>query len=68
MIVGKVESRIWKKAFDETYKNRYQYYYTLLKAEGADECEARCIAHDNARLEAKDMAASELSEYRAEMY
>lgn len=58
------EEKIWQEAYDKAATEIYEAEYQRLIDDGVDEKEARDIARDNADFRAKDIAYSEVSEYR----
>ena len=58
------EEKIWQEAYDKAATEIYEAEHQRLIDDGVDEKEARDIARDNADFQAKDIAYSEVSEYR----
>lgn len=58
------EEKIWQEAYDKAATEIYEAEYQRLIDDGVDEKEARDIARDNADFRAKDIAYSEVSDYR----
>lgn len=58
------EEKIWQEAYDKAATEIYEAEYQRLIDDGVEEKEARYIARDNADFRAKDIAYSEVSDYR----
>ena len=59
------EEKIWQEAYDKAAAEICDAEYQRLIDDGVEEKEARYIARNNADFQAKDIAYSEVTEYRS---